>query len=69
MIVSGSLCVYQLEAVWQAFSVVLTAMQRKSHLCIISKGIARTQSQFPHLCVCEPFIYSQDRSTYFPAAE
>jgi hypothetical protein len=23
----------------------------------------------PHLCVCERFIYSQDRSTYFPAAE
>jgi hypothetical protein len=26
-------------------------------------------SQFPHLCFCERFIYSQDRSTYFPAAE
>ncbi len=26
-------------------------------------------SQFPHLCVCEGFIYSQDQSTYFPAAE
>ncbi len=24
---------------------------------------------FPHSCVCERFIYSQDRSTYFPAAE
>ncbi len=27
--------------------------------------IARPQSQFPHSCVCERFIYSQDRSTYF----
>jgi hypothetical protein len=23
------------------------------------------QSQFPHSCICERFIYSQDRSTYF----
>jgi hypothetical protein len=23
----------------------------------------------PHSCVCEPFIYSQDQSTYFPATE
>ncbi len=29
----------------------------------------RPQSQFLHLCVCERFIYSQDCSTYFPAAE
>jgi hypothetical protein len=32
-------------------------------------GIARPQSQFPHSCVCERFIHSQDRSTYFPAVE
>jgi hypothetical protein len=25
--------------------------------------LARPQSQFPHSCVCEQFIYSQDRST------
>jgi hypothetical protein len=25
-------------------------------------------SQFPHSFVCERFIYSQDQSTYFPAA-
>jgi hypothetical protein len=46
-----------------------STLQRKSHLCIPFLGIARTQSQFPHSCVCERFIYSQDRSTYFPAAE
>ncbi len=44
-------------------------LQRKSHLGIPKKGIARPQSQFPHSCVCERFIYSQDQSTYFPAAE
>jgi hypothetical protein len=38
---------------------------RKSHLCIPFMGIARPQSQFPHLCICEQYIYSQDRSTYF----
>ncbi len=44
-------------------------LQGKSHLCIPSLGIAQPQSQFPHWCVCERFIYSQDWSTYFPAAE
>jgi hypothetical protein len=28
-------------------------------------GIAGPQSQFPHSCVCERFLDSQDRSTYF----
>ncbi len=32
-------------------------------------GIARPQSQFLHSCICQRFIYSQDLSTYFPAAE
>jgi hypothetical protein len=32
-------------------------LQRKSHLCIPFLGIARPQSQFPHSCVCERFIY------------
>jgi hypothetical protein len=39
------------------------------HIYIPFLGIARPQSQFPHSCVCELFIYSQDQSTYFPAAE
>jgi hypothetical protein len=33
------------------------------------KGIARPQSQFPHSCVCERFIYSQDRSAYIVAGK
>ncbi len=41
------------------------ALQRKFHLCIPFLGIARPQSQFPHSCVCERVICSQDRSTYF----
>jgi len=44
-------------------------LQRKSHLCIPRKGIARLRSQFPHSCVCKQFLYSQDLSTYFPAVE
>jgi hypothetical protein len=47
----------------------LHPLQGKFHLCIPFLGIAWPQSQFPHSCVCEPFIYSQDQSTYFPAAE
>ncbi len=38
--------------------------QRKSHLCIPRKLIAQPQSQFPHSCVCERFICSQDRSAF-----
>jgi hypothetical protein len=40
------------------------ALQRKSHLFSPRTGIARPQFQFPHSCVCERFIYSQDWSTY-----
>ncbi len=39
--------------------------EQKYHLCIPFLGIAWPQPQFPHSCVCERFIYSQDRSTYF----
>ncbi len=44
-------------------------LQRKSHLGILFLGIVQPQSQFPHSCVCVRFIYSQDQSTYFSAAE
>ncbi len=46
-----------------------STLQGKFHLCIPFLGIVGPQSQFPHSCVYERFIYSQDRSTYFPAAE
>jgi hypothetical protein len=45
------------------------ARQQKSHLCIPFLGIVWPQSQFPHSCVCEQIVYSQDLSTYFSAAE
>ena len=51
------------------WSNILSTLRRKSQLCIPFLGIARPQSRFPHPWVCERFIYSQDRSTYFPAAE
>jgi hypothetical protein len=41
------------------------ALQRKSHLSISRKGIARPQSRFPLSCVCEQFIYTQDLSHIF----
>ncbi len=40
-------------------------LQRQFRLYIPFLGIARPQPQFPHSCVCERFIYSQDRPTYF----
>jgi hypothetical protein len=44
---------------------VHTTLQGKFRLCIPRKGIARPQSQFPHSCICERFIYSHERSTFF----
>ncbi len=40
---------------------------RKSNLCIPGKELS--QSQFLHWCVCEQFVYSQDRSRYWAAAK
>jgi hypothetical protein len=42
----------------------LTTLQRQFRLYIPFLGIARPQPQFPHSCVFERFIYSQDQSTY-----
>ncbi len=38
-------------------------LQRQFRLYIPFLGIARPQPQFPYSCVCERFIYSQDRSS------
>jgi hypothetical protein len=35
-------------------------LQRRSDLCIPRNETARPRSQFPHSCICERFIYSQD---------
>ncbi len=43
----------------------LPTLQRQFRLYIPFLGIARPQLQFPHSCVCERFIYYQERSTYF----
>jgi hypothetical protein len=40
---------------------------RKLETNIPRKGIARPQSQCPHSCVCERFIYSHDGSAYSAA--
>jgi hypothetical protein len=61
--------IYHLSFIAAFFLAAYTTLQGKSHLCIPFLGIVRPQSQFPHWCVCERFIYSQDRSTYFPIAE
>jgi hypothetical protein len=42
---------------------------RKFETNISRKGIARSQSQFPHLYVCERFLYSHDRSAYAAAGK
>ncbi len=39
-----------------------TTLQRQFRLYIPFLGIVRPQPQFPHSCVFERFIYSQDQS-------
>jgi hypothetical protein len=40
-------------------AVIVTELQRKSHLCIPFLGVARPQSQIPHSCVCLRFMFSR----------
>jgi hypothetical protein len=42
---------------------------RKFETNIPRNGIAGPQSQFPHSCLCERFIYSHDRSAYSAAVK
>ncbi len=57
-------CAYQNFGRVVAIQVILWArtMQRKSHFMYSQKRNCAA-------CVCERFMYSQDHSTYFPAAE
>ncbi len=57
----------QFSKVW--FKTVLTHCNENSIYVFPEKEIARPHSQFPHSCVCERLTYSQNRSTYFTAAE
>ncbi len=42
----------------------LHALYRKSEGCIPINENVRSCSPFPHSCICERFIYSQDQSAY-----
>ncbi len=46
---------------------VICALQGNLDLYIPRKRFSRPQSQSPHSCVCERFIYSCCRSNYLPA--
>ncbi len=47
------------------YSVLFSAPQRRPDLCIPRNKTARPRCQFPHSCLCEWFIYSHNRSSYF----
>ncbi len=57
------------ESLWNSFMLGSITLQQKYNLCVSRKGIARHQPNFHIHVFCERFIYSQDRSTYIPAAE
>ncbi len=42
---------------------------RQIETSVPRKGIAEPQSQFPHSCVCERFLYSHNRSAYSDAGK
>jgi hypothetical protein len=50
---------------WTRVGYIAKNQHRKSETNIPRKGIAQPQSEFLHSCVCELFMYSQDRSTFF----
>ncbi len=56
-------------AAQQSGQVRISTLQRFSDFCVPRKGTERPQTQFPYSYVCERCKYSQDRSSYFPAAE
>ncbi len=60
-----------MNIVWTPRDTVHTAktQYRKIETNIPRKGIARPQSQIPHSCVNERFIYSHDRSAYSSAGK
>jgi hypothetical protein len=47
----------------------LPALYRKSDLCIPRNETARPRSQFLHSCLCEGYLYFQDRYAYLAAAK
>jgi hypothetical protein len=53
----------------RSFQHTAKTQNRKFETYIPIKVIARPQSQFPHSCVCEKFIYSHDWSAYSAAGK
>jgi hypothetical protein len=44
--------------------IIYCILQTRSDLCIPRNETVRPRSQFPHSCIRERIIYSQDQSTY-----
>ncbi len=62
----------KIELHWHSLTTVhctAKTQYRKFETNIPRKGVARPQSQFPHSCVCERFIYSHDQSAYSAAGK
>jgi hypothetical protein len=57
---------FMVSASTHAFAIACIAktQYQKFETNIPRKGIAQPQSQLPHSCVCERFIYSHDQSAY-----
>ncbi len=67
---TGHLCTSYLEG-WLIYVFDCTLQRHNTEsskqICIPSKGIKQSQSQFSHSCVYERFIFSQNRSAYSAA--
>ncbi len=60
---------YALYCTVYAGSYTAKTKYRKFETNIPRKGIVRPQFQFPHSCVCERILWSQDRSAYSAAGK
>jgi hypothetical protein len=60
-------CALSFLNVRYGFTATVESLNRFKSEPISRRGIAQHQSQFPHSCVYERFMYSHDRSAYSAA--
>ncbi len=58
-----------LERQGTVYTIQLGRIVANSGLCIPRNETARPRSQFLHSCICERFLYCQDRSAYLAATQ
>jgi hypothetical protein len=61
--------VYKYKTIFESYTVKMLYTARKMPFIYSQKRNCAASVPISHSCVCERFLYAQDQSTYFPAAE